>query len=62
MQSQFKSILTYRDLDEYLEYEYLGCPCSGLKRKKTKLFPFYTHIPLINVKFAMKEPDLSPKQ
>jgi hypothetical protein len=38
MQSQFKSILTYRELDGYLEYQYLSCPCSGLEKKEDQAF------------------------
>jgi hypothetical protein len=33
MHTEFKSILTYRDLDEYLKYEYLSCPRSGMENK-----------------------------
>jgi hypothetical protein len=32
-QNAFKSILTDRDLDAYLKYEYLSCSHSGLENK-----------------------------
>jgi hypothetical protein len=32
-QITFKSILTDRELDAYLKYEYLSCPHSGLENR-----------------------------
>lgn len=41
IQSEFKSILSYKDLNEYLEYKCLRCSCLDLqKTRRPKFFDF----------------------
>ena len=48
-ENEFKSILSCRDLGEYLEYQYLSCPRLGLQKREDQTFSFLGPLQLSGV-------------